>query len=180
MDYFYLKLDFKDILSNVISLATLLAVLVQSQKIKKQNSINTILILGKQLLESKRLIQHCIREIELLKQKNNTDINIFEFERYILNCDDEHRNYYNILDKICFCFLHTYIPEKSIYKDYEKLIRAIYEDEQVEIKPDNEINNNLYKWYIDKISTAKLTKTPYPIKIINTIKTKYSQIIHKK
>ena len=147
--YYEIRIEnFIQIISNVSIIVTLFTGIffnVRSNfKLRKQNSISNIIELEKDLLDCKRMLDKHTFEIN----KTN-DTNEAQDSAYLILLKSEYENYFNILDRICFCFLHKYIPEKEINKEYHNLINKIYESEDYKIKPDE--NYNLKKYYEKKV-----------------------------
>ena len=149
---FYHKVSIENLIQLISNISIIIALFTgiyfsvrSNNKLRKQNSILNIIELERDLMSSRRMLDNI--NFENSKISNSAKSQVFA---HISLYEVEFKNYFNILDRICFCFLHKYIPEKEINKEYHNLIIKIYESEDYKIKPD-ENNNNLKKYYEKKV-----------------------------
>ncbi len=153
---FYHKVSIENLIQLISNISIIIALFTgiyfsvrSNNKLRKQNSISNILELERDLMGSRRILDKL--SFENSKISELAESQVFA---YISLFEAEYKNYFSILDRICFCFLHKYIPEKEINKEYHDLIERIYESEEYKIKPD-ENNNNLKEYYEIKIRGKK-------------------------
>ena len=57
------------------------------------------------------------------------------------------------LDRVCFCFLHNYIPDDEINDEYFQIIKKIFEDVDYN-KKISTYYNNLITYYNKKVKSS--------------------------
>ena len=142
----FLKLNAVEIsiIASLFTAATFFFGIIELNKVKKQNSIYNIIELEKELLISFRLIQKLEYKISIHKDENGNFKIGYEFDALIQSIKNEWKIYYQIIDRICFCFLHKFIPSKKIRIEYEELLIKLYDNS---IENSQYINSNFRKYY---------------------------------
>ena len=125
----------------------------QLRIIQRQNSISNIIELEKSLSESQRLIDEYVSILQQNIDKNG-NLKIKKPDNKIISLlNSEMDNYFQILDRVCFCFLHNYIPDDEINDEYFYLIKKIFEDVDYN-KKISPYYNNLITYYNKKVKSS--------------------------
>ena len=142
--------DWASLITAIIALFTAIFGINQIRIIRKQNSISNIMELEKSLLQSQRYLNEYSFSLNQSIDKNGKlKINKIE-KKLILLIKAEWDNYFQILDRICFCFLHNYIPDNEINDDYYYIIKKIFEEELNNLEITH-FHNNLIAYYNKKV-----------------------------
>jgi hypothetical protein len=136
------------IAASVSALATLgLAFIgyIQLQKIAKSGVLDTVLKLESELSARKQKLSAIAAQISFESSKsdpNHNKINIL-----IPYIDTALENYLNALDRLSFCILNQYIPDREWKTEYKKIIISAVTQNEPKFSIDTSYNNiaKLYK-----------------------------------
>jgi hypothetical protein len=140
------------IATSVSALATLgLAFIgyIQLQKIAKSGVLDTVLKLESELSARKQKLSAIAAQIDFESSKSNPNQN--KINAFIPYMDTALENYLNALDRLAFCILNQYIPDREWKTEYKTVIIFAVTRNKSKFSIDTSYNNiaKLYKRWAD-------------------------------
>lgn len=141
LDTTTISIAISNLIPTIISILALLIALIRAKQNKREidqmkvnyrnDILRTVLEIETQLNDRKSGYDRDLKSIELTKQKldnspsDQKDMIVNEIKILKRYTDASKENYFNVVDRLAFCILRDYIPEKEWKTEYREMINEI-------------------------------------------------------